>query len=87
MSLLLKKLEEVLPPQIENIKNFINENSDKVVSEVTIKQVYGGMRGVKSLVCDTSEVPPDKGLIIRGIELKHLTDKIMVIINWFFAQC
>ncbi|HRP01553.1 MAG TPA: citrate (Si)-synthase [Candidatus Kapabacteria bacterium] len=82
MSLLLKKLEEVLPPQIENIKNFINENSDKVVSEVTIKQVYGGMRGVKSLVCDTSEVPPDKGLIIRGIELKHLTDKTPEEILW-----
>ena len=82
MSLLLKKLEEVLPPQIDSIKSFIKENSDKVVSEVTIKQVYGGMRGVKSLICDTSEVPPDKGLIIRGIELKHLTDKSPEEILW-----
>jgi len=82
MSLLLKKLEEVLPPQSEKIKNFINNYGDKVVSEVTIKQVYGGMRGVKSLVCDTSEVPPDKGLIIRGIELKHLTDKLPEEILW-----
>ena len=82
MSLLLKKLEEVLPPQIDNVKNFIKNNGDKVVSEVTIKQVYGGMRGVKSLICDTSEVPPDKGLIIRGIELKNLTDKSPEEILW-----
>ena len=82
MSLLFKKLSEVLPPQIEKIKEFVKNYGDKVVSEVTIKQVYGGMRGVKSLVCDTSEVPPDKGLIIRGIELKYLTEKIPEEILW-----
>lgn len=82
MSLLFKKLSEVLPPQIEKIKEFVKNYGDKVVSEVTIKQVYGGMRGVKSLVCDTSEVPPDKGLIIRGIELKELTEKIPEEILW-----
>ncbi|MGA2298999.1 MAG: citrate/2-methylcitrate synthase, partial [FCB group bacterium] len=37
---------------------------------------------MKGLVCDTSEVPPDKGLIIRGIELKHLTEKIPEEILW-----
>jgi len=82
MSLLFKKLSEVLPPQIEKIKEFVKNYGDKVVSEVTIKQVYGGMRGVKSLICDTSEVPPDKGLIIRGIELKELTEKIPEEILW-----
>jgi citrate synthase len=46
-----------------------------VVSEVTLKQVYGGMRGVKGLVCDTSMVDPIDGLIIRGIPLAELTDR------------
>jgi citrate synthase len=32
------------------------------------------MRGVKAMVCDTSLVDPDKGLIIRGIALKDLVD-------------
>jgi citrate synthase len=34
------------------------------------------------MVCDTSEVPPDKGLIIRGIELKYLTEKLPEEILW-----
>jgi citrate synthase len=76
MSLLKEKLEAKLPEQVEKIKAFVAENGSKVVSEVTLKQVYGGMRGVKSLVCDTSEVPPQKGLIIRGIELGEITDRL-----------
>ncbi len=82
MSLLKEKLAEILPKQAEEIKDFLNEKGDKIVSEVSLKQVYGGMRGVKGLVCDTSEVPPDKGLIIRGIELKHLWHKLPEEIMW-----
>ena len=76
MSLLKDKLKEVLPGQIDQIKSFLKENGSKVVSEVTLQQAYGGMRGVKSVVCDTSEVPPQKGLVIRGIELGDITDKL-----------
>jgi citrate synthase len=76
MSLLQEKLAKLYPPLRDEIKNLVKEHGDKVISEVTIAQAYGGMRGVKGLVCDTSEVPPDKGLIIRGIELKHLTEKL-----------
>lgn len=82
MSKLHQKLAEILPPQIDSIKEMLKNSGDKVVSEVTLKQVYGGMRGVKGLVCDTSEVPPDKGLIIRGIELKDLWEKLPEEILW-----
>lgn len=82
MSLLMRKLEQVLPPVIQDVKDFVKEFGDQVVSQVTVAQAYGGMRGVKGLVCDTSEVPPDKGLIIRGIELKDLTDKLPEEILW-----
>ncbi|PLX28406.1 MAG: type I citrate synthase [Ignavibacteria bacterium] len=76
MPKLQEKLAEVYAPQRDEIKQLVKEHGDKVVSQVTVKQVYGGMRGVKGLVCDTSVVPPDKGLIIRGIELKELTEKL-----------
>jgi len=72
MSLLKQKLSEILPKQAEEVREFVKAYGDKKVSEVNLKQAYGGLRGVKGLVCDTSEVPPDKGLIIRGIELKNL---------------
>jgi citrate synthase len=67
-------MAEIIPAMRDEIKSLVKEHGSKVVSEVTIEQVYGGMRGVKGMVCDTSEVPPDKGLIIRGIPIKDLTD-------------
>jgi len=50
-------------------------NGEKKVSEVTVAQLLGGMRGVKGVMCDTSSVPQDKGLIIRGMPLADLVDK------------
>lgn len=73
--MLKAKLAEIFPKQKAEIAEFVKAYGDKEVSKVTLAQAYGGMRGVKGLVCDTSEVPPDKGLIIRGIELKNITDK------------
>jgi citrate synthase len=53
----------------------LKDHGNFKVSDVTIAQMYGGMRGVISLLCDTSEVPNDKGLIIRGRPLRELTQK------------
>lgn len=82
MSKLKQKLSEILPEKVDAIKKMLADYGDKIVAEVSLKQAYGGMRGVKSLVCDTSEVPPDKGLIIRGIELKNLWAKLPEEILW-----
>lgn len=60
----------------DEIKAFVKENATKVISEVTVAQAYGGMRGVKALVCDTSVVPPDKGLIIRGKPIAELKNEL-----------
>lgn len=74
------KLKEKLAKKFEQekaeIREFGKQHGNKVVSEVKLAQAYGGLRGVKGLVCDTSEVPPDKGLIIRGIELGKITDRL-----------
>jgi len=75
MSTLKEKLASKIPALREEMKDIVSKHGDKVVSEVTIKQVFGGMRGVKSLLCDTSLVEPDKGLIIRGRPIMDLDDK------------
>ncbi len=53
---------------------FLKESGDQKVSDITISQIMGGMRGVTSLWCDTSVVPKDQGLIIRGKPVSELTD-------------
>ena len=39
-----------LPEKIEQIKKLKKEHGSKVIGEVTLDQVYGGARGIKSLV-------------------------------------
>jgi citrate synthase len=69
-------LESLIPKWREEVTAINKDYGAKVISEVNIGQAYGGMRGVKAMICDTSEVPPDKGLIIRGIPVSQLTEKL-----------
>ena len=74
MSILLEKLEQKIPNWREDLRVLISDSGSSVISEVSLKQAYGGMRGVKGLVCDTSSVSEDTGLIIRGIPLLDIIE-------------
>lgn len=68
-------LREQIPRKRAEIQEILKEHGDKVISDVTVAQAYGGMRGIKGMICDTSVVEPDKGLIVRGrplLDIKHL---------------
>jgi citrate synthase len=73
---LKEKLAKMIPQYREEIKNIIKEHGAKDISAVNVQQIFGGMRGVKGLICDTSLVEPDKGLIIRGRPIGELTDRL-----------
>jgi citrate synthase len=66
----------MLPKKQQEIRKIVKEHGDKVMSEVKVSQAFGGMRGVKGLICDTSLVEPDKGLIIRGRPILDLVDRL-----------
>lgn len=70
------KLMNKIPSWREEIRNLTKNYGDKVISQVTVSQAYGGMRGVMALVCDTSEVPPERGLLIRNIPIAELKNKL-----------
>ncbi len=74
MSLIVQKLEQKIPLWRDEIRQIINNYGDIQVSSVNISQVFGGIRGVRTLLCDTSSVPEDKGLIIRGRPILDLVD-------------
>ena len=76
MSILLKKLEEKIPDWRDDVRSLVSNSGSLTISKVTLKQAYGGMRGVTGLVCDTSSVSADTGLIIRG---KPLLDIIEIL--------
>ncbi len=59
---LLKKIEEHRPRTTRLLKEY----GDKVAGEVSISQIIGGMRGIKSLVTDISYLDPNEGIRFRG---------------------
>lgn len=75
MSTIKDALAQRVPVMRQEIADLVSEHGDTVISQVTVKQAYGGMRGVKGLVCDTSLVDPYQGLMIRGIPIDQLADK------------
>ncbi len=75
MATLQKKLAQQIPVLREELKVLAKELGEKKISDVTVAQAYGGMRGIKGMICDTSVVYPDKGLIIRGIPIMDLREK------------
>ena len=72
--MLQETLAEKIPVWQNDLKQVLDQNGDKVISSVTVSQAIKGMRGVKSLICDTSTVSADKGLIIRGHSILDITN-------------
>ena len=71
--MLQKVLSEKISHWQDEIATLLKENGESKISDVSINQAYGGMRGVKGLICETSAVSADKGLIIRGYPLLDIT--------------
>lgn len=75
MATIKEALAQRIPQMQQEVADLVREHGDTVISEVTVKQAYGGMRGVKGLVCDTSLVDPYDGLMIRGTPISELADR------------
>lgn len=52
------------------------EHADVVLGEVTLGQVLTGMKGVPSLVTDTSKLDPEEGIRFKGYSIPELQDKL-----------
>ncbi|MEW5795992.1 MAG: citrate (Si)-synthase [Candidatus Zixiibacteriota bacterium] len=79
---LKEKLADMIPKLRQERTALLKETGDVKISEVTIAQAIGGMRGVKGMVCDTSVVEPDQGLIIRGKPIMKIKERWPEEIFW-----
>jgi citrate synthase len=69
---LKSKLARKIPQALEIEREVIRRFGDQKLSEVTVKQAYGGMRGVKCMVTETSSVDPEEGIRFRGYTIPEL---------------
>nr|UDB72875.1 citrate synthase 1 [Hemiscorpius lepturus] len=56
----------------KRVKKFREVYGSKVIGEITVEQVYGGMRGLKSLVTETSHLDPEEGIKFRNHSIPEL---------------
>lgn len=82
MATLKDTLAKEIPAARQRAKDLAKEFGQRIVDHVTVEQILGGMRGVNSLVCDTSTVPPDKGLIIRGRPVGEVANRLPEEVFW-----
>jgi citrate synthase len=72
MSKLKDKLNDKIEAHRPRIKKLLNEYGETVVNDVTVQQIIGGMRGIKSLVTDISYLDPYEGIRYRGFTLEEV---------------
>jgi len=76
MNNLKDKLYEKILEHRPRTSKLLKEFGDKVIDKVTIEQVIGGMRGIKSLVTDISYLDPMEGIRYRGYTLPEVLEKL-----------
>lgn len=74
--ILHEKLSAQLPDWRERIKTLAKEHGEVKVDDVTVGQVIGGMRDIKSLLTDVSFVDPAHGILFRGMTIPELLKKL-----------
>ena len=58
------------------IKDLIKEHGHKKIGEVTLSQIYQGMRGITGLVSETSLLDAQEGIRFRGYSIPELQQKL-----------
>ena len=58
------------------IKDILKEHGNKVIGEVTLSQIYQGMRGMTGLVTETSLLDAQEGIRFRGYSIPELQQKL-----------
>lgn len=69
----IQTIEEALAAKIpehrELVQHLRKDYGDQTIGTCTLKQAYGGMRGVTSMTYETSDVDPHNGVRIRDIPI------------------
>ncbi|HSZ32860.1 MAG TPA: citrate (Si)-synthase, eukaryotic [Puia sp.] len=58
------------------IKEILKDHGSKKIGEVTLSQIYSGMRGMTGLVTETSLLDPQEGIRFRGYSIPEIQEKL-----------
>ena len=76
MGIIKDRFKEKADKTANEIKSLLKEHGDKKIGEVTLSQIYQGMRGITGLVTETSLLDAQEGIRFRGYSIPELREKL-----------
>jgi citrate synthase len=76
MDRLKEKFHEKSTALSADIKDIIKNHGDFKLGEITVAQVYQGMRGMLGMVTETSKLDPEEGIRFRGYSIPELRKQL-----------
>ena len=76
MGIIKDRFKEKADAVAIEIKDLIKEHGNKKIGEVTLSQIYQGMRGMTGLVSETSLLDAQEGIRFRGYSIPELREKL-----------
>jgi citrate synthase len=76
MGIIKDRFKEKADAVALEIKDLLKEHGNKVIGEVTLSQIYQGMRGMTGLVTETSLLDAQDGIRFRGYSIPELREKL-----------
>ncbi len=76
MGVIKDKFKEKAAVMSVEVKDILKQHGDKKIGEVTLSQVYQGMRGITGLVTETSLLDAQEGIRFRGYSIPELQQKL-----------
>jgi hypothetical protein len=75
---------------VEEIKHLVRDHGTKVIDSVQIDQVFGGMRGIQSMIWETSSLDSKKGsdsedILFQSFEINFR--KLIMQLNHYQKVC
>jgi citrate synthase len=74
MEKLKEKLFNKIQPKRDEVKDLVKQHGDTKVGEIQLRQLYSGMRGMLSMITETSKLDPQDGIKFRGYSLDELLE-------------
>jgi citrate synthase len=69
-------LARLIPEKQKEVKEFRQQHGSTKIGDITVDMVYGGMRGMKGLVTETSVLDPAEGIRFRGYSIPECQAKL-----------
>src|SRR5512138_3658977 len=76
MGVIKEKFKSKADEASAEIKDLLKNHGNKVIGEVTLSQIFQGMRGITGLVSETSLLDAQEGIRFRGYSIPELQEQL-----------